>query len=136
MKPVLAAFALAQVATLAAAQAPAVPAAANASIAGVAWQCGGVGSGEQDRFLAQAARHDLLLTFATPSGAYLADVDVQVTHRGRTLLQVRCDGPLMLVDLPGGGDYQVTASFEGQSQRKPVNVDSRLKRLLFTWPRS
>jgi hypothetical protein len=100
------------------------------------FRCGGVGEDEQKQIKAEAAQHDMLLTFAAPSGAYLADVDVEISSAGKTVLQAHCDGPLMLVDLPGKGSYQVKAVLNGREQVKTVTLRSRPARLSFIWPAS
>ncbi|MBE7366057.1 carboxypeptidase regulatory-like domain-containing protein [Ramlibacter pallidus] len=98
------------------------------------FRCGGVGDAEQQQFKAQAADHDMLVTFASTTGAYVADVDVKITGAdGKVVLQARCGGPLMLVNVPGSGPHQVEASFNGQSQRKAVTVGKQPARLSFTW---
>jgi hypothetical protein len=97
--------------------------------------CGGVGVGEQDRMKAEASQHDLMLIFSSPTGAYVADVDVRIADaQGRVVVQGRCGGPLMLADLGGKGSYEVTATFEGRTQRKKVSVGAKPARLSFVWP--
>ena len=72
---------------------------ASASAHAGSFRCGGVGEEDQRRIKAEASQHDLMLTFATTTGAYLADVDVQIRQGANTVLQGHCNGPLMLVDL-------------------------------------
>lgn len=101
----------------------------------VAMQCGGVGQDEQERIKAEAPQHDLLLTFATPGGAYLANVDVQISRGGKVVLKGRCNGPLMLVDLAPRGNYEVTAISDGREQRKTVMIGAgKPARMSFIWP--
>ena len=122
MKRTVLALALAGAGALAFAQAP-------------AFRCGGIGDGEQARFKAEAAQHDALLTFAVATGAYLSDVDVKITDgKGAVVVQGHCDGPLMLLDLPGHGRYQVSASAEGRTQRKSIDVGGKPARATFVWP--
>ncbi len=127
MKHILVGMALCQATALALAQG-----------AGTAeFRCGGVGDAEQRQFKAEAAQHDVLVTFASSTGAYVADVDVKITGAdGKVVLQGRCGGPLMLVDVPGSGPHVVEASFNGQSQRKNVNIGKQPARLSFTWQAS
>jgi hypothetical protein len=101
-----------------------------------ALQCGGVGQDDQDRIKAAAAKHGLLLTFASASGAYLADVDVRITRGDAVVVQGRCAGPLMLVDLKPAGSYEIRAVSQGREQRKTVTVGARPAQLTFTWPDS
>jgi type 1 fimbria pilin len=99
--------------------------------------CGGVGVDEQARMKSAAAGHDLMLTFATSTGAYLADVGVQIRDgSGATVLDVNCDGPIMLVDVPGPGTYRITAQAGGVARERKVTV-TRGKRpasATFVWP--
>lgn len=110
------------------------PQAAAATAA--AFRCGGVGQDDQERIKAEAASHDLMLTFATVSGEYLADIDVEIRSGGRLVLQGRCEGPLMLVDLPADGSYEVRATSAGREQRKTVRIGGQAARAIFTWPGS
>jgi hypothetical protein len=102
-----------------------------------AFTCGGVGVDEQQRMKAQASGHDLMLTFATSNGSYMADVEVRIRDaRGATVLDASCDGPIMLADLPGPGTYRVTASAAGASKQRSVNVGrgKRPASATFVWP--
>src|SRR3954469_3672083 len=104
--PWLACVLAAQVATGALAQSSSSGAATATGTAGAsaaAFRCGGVGQEDQDRMKADAAKHPLMLTFASEGGAYLADVDVEISRGGKVVLQGRCSGPLMLVDLAPAG---------------------------------
>jgi hypothetical protein len=97
--------------------------------------CGGVGQMEQDWFKQQASRHDALLTFATRTGAYIADVDVKVRAKdGMVLAEGRCGGPLMLLDLKNPGTYRIEATFENERQIRNVHIGQQPKRLSFLWP--
>jgi hypothetical protein len=99
--------------------------------------CGGVGLDEQQRIKAEAGSHDLMLTFATSSGAYMADVAVRIQdRRGATVLDARCDGPILLADLPGPGTYRVTATAAGASRQRSVSVarGKRPAKATFIWP--
>jgi hypothetical protein len=128
MKAILWGFALAQACALASAQ--------SAQAGAATYRCGGIGVDEQQQMKADAGRHDLMLSFATPRGAYVADVDVEIRQGTRTLVQAHCNGPLMLVDLAGQGAYQVTAKANGQTLRKSVTLAGKPARLAFTWPAS
>jgi hypothetical protein len=99
------------------------------------FRCGGIGQAEQDQFKAEAAQHDALLTFALSTGAYVSDVDVRITDKaGKAVVEGRCAGPLMLVDLPAKGTYQVSATYEGKVQSKSLAVATKPARASFTWP--
>lgn len=109
---------------------------AGGSAQAAALQCGGVGQDDQERIKAAAAKHGLLLTFASASGAYLADVDVRISRGNAVIVEARCPGPLMLVDLKPAGSYEIRAASQGREQRKTVTVGSRPAQLTFTWPDS
>ena len=129
MKTVAIALALCQACTLALAQSP--PAAAASFV------CGGVAQDEQEAMKAQARQHDLMLTFAVSNGAYLADVDVEIrSSRGAVVLSAKCEGPIMLVDLPGPGTWRVSAQVNGQTRQQTVTTTGRARpaRATLIWP--
>jgi hypothetical protein len=107
-----------------------------APAAAAAFRCGGVGNEDQQRIKGEAAQHDMLLTFATSNGAYLADIDFEISKGGQPVLRGRCDGPLMLVDVGGSGSYEVRASSNGREQRKTVTLGKKPATAVFTWPAS
>jgi hypothetical protein len=115
----------------AAATSPGVRAGSQASFV-----CGGVGVDEQQSMKAAASQHDLMLTFAVSNGAYLADVDVQIKNsQGAVVLSARCGGPIMLVDLPSGGSWSVTASSNGEARQKTLSAGAgRHAQATFIWP--
>jgi hypothetical protein len=129
-------------ASRAAAPAAAAPSAAPGS-AGLApsegkltpatFRCGGVGKDEQDRIKAEAPQHDLLVTFSTAGGAYVADVDVEISRGGKVVAQGPCRGPLMLVDA-SRGRYEIRARSGGKEQRKSVFLGPKPIQLSFVWP--
>ncbi len=91
----------------------------------VTYVCGGVGDEEQRYMKEQAKAYDMMLTFATKKGTYVADVDVDIKDaKGNDVLQANCDGPMMLIDLPRGGAYRVRAEAAGYSQNRTVRVAS------------
>ena len=131
MKRILILAALCQAAALASAQsAPA----AHADPTAAKFTCGGVGQAEQDQFKHDAASHAALVTFATPGGAYVAGVDVKVSSGdGKVLAQGRCEGPLMLLDVPGSGHYRIDVTHGGQQQHKEVQLGGTPARISFVW---
>ncbi|MDB5954862.1 carboxypeptidase regulatory-like domain-containing protein [Ramlibacter sp.] len=132
MKQYLILAVLCQAAALACAQsAPAARGDASAA----KFVCGGVGQDEQEKFKHDAASHNALVTFATPGGAYVAGVDVKVSDSGGKLLtQGRCEGPLMLLDVPGSGRFRIDAAYGGQQQGKDVQLGgSTPARISFVW---
>lgn len=144
MKAWIPALALAQVCTLAAAQSTSASTSVSTSIStstggqasavAASYRCGGIGVDEQREIKAEAARHGLLLSFATPRGAYIADVDVEIGNGSGKVISAHCSGPLMLVDLSGAGPWQVTARANGQTQHKSVTLSGKPATLAFTWP--
>jgi len=115
-------LAISQVCTLALAQGDDSSIHLEPQKAGAAtYVCGGVGVAEQEAIKAQARSYDVMLTFAAGNGAYLADVDVEVRDtKGHVVLSAKCEGPIMLVDLPGRGPWRVTARFNGQTRQTTV----------------
>jgi hypothetical protein len=107
---------------------------------GVTYLCGGVGEEEASYLKREARNHDMMLTFATRRGAYLADVNVDIRNaRGQSVLQTNCDGPIMLVDLPQGGTYRVRADANGYTLNQTVNVQHgkgshKVAATVLSWP--
>ena len=131
MNKILICPALLQAAAIASAQGTAQ---GSPSEAAGRFSCGGVGQAEQDRIKQEAASHHALLTFSTPSGAYLAGADVKVTTReGKVVAAGRCEGPLMLLDVPAAGAYRVEVSYGGKQQRKDVQLGGKPARLSFVF---
>ena len=129
-------FALAQACTGTLAQsAPPAPSDSRAAPP-ASFVCGGVGVGEQQVMKAAANQHDLMLTFAVSNGAYLADVDVEIRSvKGTVVLSAKCDGPIMLVDLPAGGSWSVTARANGETRQKTITAGAgRHAQATFIWP--
>lgn len=114
-----------------------VLAVATGGVLAQSYECGGVSIDDQQRIKAAAPGRDLMLTFAISTGAYLADVGVQIRDsRGAVVLDVTCDGPIMLADVPARGIYRVTARFGGVVRERSVNV-TRGKRpasATLVWP--
>jgi hypothetical protein len=112
--------------------APVQPKTAN----GVNYLCGGVGQDESDYIKQQARNGGLLLTFAARDGSYLANVHVDLAdHGGKPVLQVDCDGPmLLLLNLPAAGAYRVRAESGGKPQDKTVSVHAGSgSQAVFVW---
>jgi hypothetical protein len=101
---------------------------------GIHYVAGGIGKEQSEALKLVAKDYDLMLTFATRGGKYLADVDVQIEDmKGNTLVDTVSDGPLFLADLPAGR-YKVTAAEDGISQIKVVNIDGkRPAEAVFHW---
>lgn len=108
---------------------------------GVAYLCGGVGQEEASYMKQEAKNYDLMLTFATRTGSYLADVDVDIKNaKGDSVLQANCDAPIMLIDLPRSGTYRIHAETSGYSLNRTARVaasrnNQRVSRVAMVWPR-
>lgn len=86
---------------------------------------GGIGT-DQSASLKQEMRHySLTLEFAGRAGdsnEYLADIPVNITDaHGRQVLSTVTEGPFLLASLPDGR-YSVTATYNGQTQRRSVQI--------------
>jgi hypothetical protein len=107
---------------------------------GVHWLCGGIGAQEVAYMKREAPRYDMMLTFAARNGAYLADINVAIVEdNGHVVLQTKCDGPIMLVDLPGGGTYRVRAQHESHEVMRTVwiqGTQARYRHVVMRWPES
>lgn len=107
----------------------------------VTYLCGGVGEEETAYMKQEAKGYDLMLTFATRDGAYLADVDVDIRDaKGNSVLQMACDSPILLVDLPRSGTYRVRAETAGFELNRTVKVSAgekkrqRVANAVLSWP--
>jgi hypothetical protein len=107
----------------------------------ITYLCGGIGEDETNFMKQEAKGYDLMLTFAARDGAYLADVNVTISGpNGGSVLQTRCDSPILLVDLPKSGSYRVTADAAGYSLQRQVKVDAKRKgsrhltQAVLVWP--
>lgn len=104
---------------------------------GTAYLCGGVGSDEAE-YMKQASRnYDLILTFASGAGNYLANVSVDISNsEGKSILRTICDAPLMLVNLPRTGTYRIHAEADGRTATRTLHVKTEYsgKAVTITWP--
>jgi hypothetical protein len=124
MKHWLLAFALFQAAAAVSAQEP-------------RFLCGGVGEDARTAFKAEAAKHDLVVTFAAPTGALLSNVEVEISAGGKPVLQAHCNAPMMIADLGGKGSYEVKAAHDGKVQTRKITLgSSKPVNLTFVWPAS
>ncbi|WP_063619591.1 hypothetical protein [Paraburkholderia mimosarum] len=91
----------------------------------IAYVSGGIGSDQSAAFKAAMPRYPLSLEFAQHSAdgnEYLADVPVKIADmHGNPLLSTRTRGPFMLVSIPDGR-YIVTASHDGNTERRTVDI--------------
>jgi len=89
--------------------------------ADVAYACSG--TSEEERAQAEAKPHSLRLVYAQPGGSYLGDVTTRIADSGgQVLVETTCEGPWLVVDLPGGS-YEVTATYRGEEKTQRVTVE-------------
>jgi len=100
----------------------------------VSYVSGGVGADSIDRLSSLAGDFNLKLVFALKSGEYVSGVGVVVADAaGKTLLNATSDGPWFLTRLPAG-NYQVTATFEGNAVKHQIAVGTeKLRTVDFRW---
>jgi len=103
---------------------------------GANYICGGIGLDDQEAIKAQARGHSLMLTFAATTGAFLADVDVQISDaKGNVVLSATCSGPIMLVDLPRKASWHVRAQSNGVTREKTLTAGGGgTARATLLWP--
>ncbi len=106
---------------------------------GFTYMCGGVGKEEAKQVKRAARDYDMLLTFATRKGEYLADVNVDIKDaRGTMELKTTCNAPLMLVDFPKSGTYKIHAETGGYALNQTASVQTKGRShaaLVLSWPR-
>lgn len=88
---------------------------ADRSEGAMRFESGGATLEEFQQLNQRANDYSLKLVLAAKgSGAYLADVDVEIVAlpQRERVLQTRTEGPLLLADLPPGR-YEVTGNFDG-----------------------
>lgn len=95
----------------------------------VTYLCGGVGKEEANYMKRQARAYDMMLTFATRDGGYLADVNVDIKDaKGNDVLQANCDSPMLLIDLPKSGTYRIHADAAGYTLDRTAKVQVKRKK--------
>jgi hypothetical protein len=111
-----------------------VPAPAVQDYQGVPYLTGGIGETERAAILAAAADFNLKLLFAEKGGAYLADIAVLVRDAdGKTALELKADGPLVLARLPAG-DYRIAATANGREQVRSARIPATGQHsIVFYW---
>lgn len=107
----------------------------------VTYLCGGVGQEEASYMKKEARAYDMMLTFATRDGDYLADVNVDIRDaKGKPVLQASCDSPMLLVDLPRSGTYRIHADAAGYTLDRTARVQvkqrkgARVASVVLVWP--
>lgn len=101
---------------------------------GIDYVAGGIGKEQAEAMKVAAQDYDLMLTFATDGGKYLADIHLQIEDmNGNTLLSTVSKGPLFLANLPVGR-YKITASAQETSHTRVVDIGGeRPTKVVFQW---
>jgi hypothetical protein len=101
---------------------------------GIHYVTGGIGKEQSEAMKVAGQDYDLMLTFATDGGRYLADIEVQIEDmNGNTLLNTVSEGPLFLAVLPVDR-YKITAVAQGTSHARIVDIDGeRHTKAVFQW---
>jgi hypothetical protein len=104
----------------------------------IAYLSGGIGSDQSAAFKTAMPQYPLSLEFArhsTGGNEYLANVPVKIADmHGTPLLSTRTRGPFMLVSIPDGR-YIVTASHDGNTVRRTVDIGKTTRaHETFVWP--
>jgi len=97
---------------------------------------GGIGKDESSAMLEAAKGYPLSLVFSGGKGNhYIAAVDIHVRDAaGKTVLQARSDGPIMLIDLPAGR-YTIDAQYRDKTLTQRVELTpKRSVRVDLHWP--
>lgn len=102
---------------------------------GIPYVSGGVGSEEREQFAAIGKNYNLKLVFAFKSGAYLSDVQVDISDSiGKKVLSAVAEGPWFFTNLPPG-KFTITATMMGKEKQNKVNIgkDKKQTTLRFSW---
>lgn len=84
--------------------------------------CGGIGSDESSRMLAETKHHALTILYVSNDGHYMSDVQTRIeTTKGELLAEQSC-GPIAQVDVPKKGSYKVKTSYGKQTQEKTLSL--------------
>lgn len=105
----------------------------------ISYMSGGVGEDEAAALKRAAAGYPLELQFvqrAIPRDEFLADVNVKIRDRSRTVvLDAVSQGPFLLARLPPG-TYQIEADHDGVLKRQTVEIRAgKHERAVFVWTR-
>jgi hypothetical protein len=104
----------------------------------VTWISGGIGKDEADAMRGVASRYNVRLVMAVarkPHAAFLGAVPVKITDaKGRVVLDIKTDGPLLFLKLPPGR-YTVSANVAGHVLSKSLQAkDRRSLQIALIWP--
>lgn len=109
------------------------------TIGDITYMCGGIGDTEANYMRQQAKNYDMMVTFASQTGAFLGNIDVALNRVGGPPATVlACDGPIMLVDVNESGSYRIVADAAGFVETRQVRVNaspqSAAAVVHMTWP--
>lgn len=89
---------------------------------GTAYISGGIGDQELQQVNQASRDFNLKLILAEKSGAYAADVKIDIANaKGKPVLDVPAAGPILLTRL-APGKYRIRAAYQQREQQKEVNV--------------
>ena len=103
----------------------------------VVYRTGGIGHDEATAMKHAERKYPLALEFIAktdPDNWFLADVEVTIKDdHGHAALNTYSDGPFLFAKLPNGR-YTVTATYDGNSETRHVNVAAKKpEKLFFIW---
>ncbi len=97
----------------------------TAALAEVPMLSGGVGKVERAQIEAQQGDYDTKLVFSGQGGAFVANVQVDVTDKsGASVASILTDGPILLLQLPAG-TYHVHAATRNHEKSFNVTVSGK-----------
>jgi len=101
---------------------------------GIPYVSGGVGVGEREELREEMTRFNLKLIFALTSGAYVADIPVEIKdQQGKVILDVKSEGPWLYVSLPAGS-YTITTSMDQITKEKTITLEAEKRQeVRFIW---
>lgn len=106
------------------------------SEAGVKYITGGVANDEQALMERRFGEYSFKLVNVRNDGlgAYVSGVDATINNKaGTAVLQATTDGPWLIADL-APGNYEVVASFHGQTQSRELNIaENQRERAVMLW---
>lgn len=101
---------------------------------GVSYITGGFGLDESEALKAAIPEYSVAMVFSEASGAYVADVPVNIKGTGGgASLDVTARGPYLLMNLPNG-QYTATATYQGRELTRRFSVQgNKGQRVGFAW---
>ena len=98
---------------------------------GIKYVAGGVGLGERAELVKMEKNYNLRLIFATKSGAYLANVKIEISGPdNKVLLDTTANGPWLFAKLPEG-HYKVAVALHNEKKVKDITIDKKSRLMMF-----